>query len=283
MKSLNRSHIKFRNTQKRANKLPSRPPQKMSSSNENTASKDSRKKKSANPVPTPRISVGSLATSRETLILNVATSTNNSFTTNGPFLDKKGYPTIKIEDEYAAEEHSCDPKMYIKSTTHRTNGKQFEIAKKMNQYKVKIAKLEKENLNLKKSLNAKESELKKRNTTKEKKAGKKIKEKLLNFAKSFNKALEMVESMCTVCAEVPNKITKRSESLRSKSSTSSLVTIVDFAANTPLEITSHFPSKINTNSKSTEIAKLDLPVQNVKKKGKTTFRNIKTKDSYKKK
>jgi len=273
MKSLNCSHIKFRNTQKRVNK----PPQ-----NETSAIKCIRKKKSVNPVPTLRGSIGSLATSRGTFMLN--TYANNSFTADSSFVGKKEEPVIKIEDGYLLEEHSCDPKVYIKSTTYRTNGKKTDIGKKVSKYKIKIAKLEKENLNLKKTLSIKESELKKKNNTKEKKVRKRIKEKLLNFAKSFNKALDIVESMCNVCTEMPD--TKRSTSLHSNPSTSSLVTVLDFSANTPINITSVLPSKKNFTSKSTEMGRKEIPVQSIKKGGgrrKTSFRNVKTKPMYKKK
>eukprot|EP00826_Nyctotherus_ovalis_P058461 TRINITY_DN8037_c0_g1_i3.p1 TRINITY_DN8037_c0_g1~~TRINITY_DN8037_c0_g1_i3.p1 ORF type:complete len:275 (+),score=55.43 TRINITY_DN8037_c0_g1_i3:136-960(+) len=273
MKPLNRSHIKSRSIQKRASKPLSRPPQKASPLNDIVGVKEARKK-SVNPVPTPSVSIGSLATSRETLILRP----HRPF-----FANKKEMPTIRIEDGYSVERHLCDPKAYIKSTTHRNNGKQSEIMKKMTRYKSKIARLEKENLGLKKTLNTKESELKRKNTAKEKKTRKKIKEKLLHFAKSFNKALELVESMCAATQEEPEKATKRSESAHSASSSSSLVTVFDL--NTLLERTSIFPSQSNSNAESSEINKVEKATKSSKKdekKGKTTCRRIRAKALHKK-
>lgn len=265
MKALSRCHTKSRGVQKRANKPAPRPPQKVSPPNGGAGVKKTRKK-SVNPVSTLAACIGPLATTRQTLVLRP----HRPF-----FANKKEAPAIRIEDRHLMEEHLCDPKAYIKSTTHRNNGKQSEIVKKITQYKSKIARLEKENISLKKTLSIKESELKRKNTTKEKKVRKKIKERLLSFAKSFNKALEVVESMCAATQGQPEKTTKRNESAHSASSSSSLVTVFDL--NTPLERTFVCPSQNNSNTESSEMNKAVKSSKKDEREEKTTCRRVKAK------
>lgn len=193
---MNHSHVKSRTTLKRTNNRSARKPLKVSTLRQqldiNTTK--SRKKNAIRQIPSTKIDISSLTTSRDNSTQPSSSQINRSFLLEGPSKLEQNAPTIRIEEECSVEEDSYDPTLYIKGN----EGRQFEMVKQSFIYKSRISKLKKENNELKMEVEVKEAELKKKDKRieKERKSFKRIEDKIESFAIKFNKALSKLESLC---------------------------------------------------------------------------------------
>jgi len=193
---MNHSHIKSRSTLKQSNNRSARKQVKVLSLKHqpelNTTK--SRKKNAVRQIPSTKIDISSLSTSRDNSTQPSNSQINRSFLLEGHSKLEQNAPTIRIEEECSVEEDLHDITSYIKAN----EGRQFEIVKQSLIYKSKISKLKKENKELKMKIDVKEAELAKkdRKIEKERRSFKRIEDKIKCFALKFNKALDKLEALC---------------------------------------------------------------------------------------
>eukprot|EP00826_Nyctotherus_ovalis_P041568 TRINITY_DN4208_c0_g2_i2.p1 TRINITY_DN4208_c0_g2~~TRINITY_DN4208_c0_g2_i2.p1 ORF type:complete len:296 (+),score=75.65 TRINITY_DN4208_c0_g2_i2:56-943(+) len=257
MKSSNHSHVKSRSTLKRTNNPSARNTLKAPSLKRQfeTNTIKSRKKNVIRQIPATKIEISSLTTSRDSSTQPSNSQINRSFLLEGTSkLDQKA-PTIRIEEECLAEGESYDAASYV-------SGRKPEAAKKSLIYKSRVSKLKRQNNELKMKVEMKEAELKKKDKKmeKERRAFKRIQDRVENFAAKFNKALARLESLCTAQSDVSTK-----NELSETNVDSSLVTLPNRGIDTSVTSEAFYSPKARDTLKS-DATKAQKSAETVKSK-----------------
>ena len=233
---------------------------------------ESQRKNAIKYIPSKKIDISSLTTSRENSTEASTSHVNRSFLIECPLENNRNEPTIKIEEKFSVEGHSCDPSPYIKTNMKLKGEKQLLI------HKAKITKLKKENEDLKKKMKSKDEILKKYNE----KRLENIKYKMQKFAVSLDNAIEKVQSFANNMPEFLVFNNKCDTSINSDSSDSSLVTVLNYGESNSI-ISNEFMSPKNSKIEKGDLGSYQKPIAIIKeKKGtlKLSFSSKKMKSGF---